>query len=294
MIFETWFILALVGVIVSGIAAFVSKVAAAEKYDIVLLNFLSPISTVILLGCFAWQFSDIDDLFRSAGILAFVLAILFFVLSVLKMRVLEVIDAAIFYPLFKVLAPLLVVGSGIVLFGESFTLLESIGIAVSIFVPLLLISKSENARQSDLKKGLLILLLIAVLSAVGASVRKWGTDVAADILLFTLLLYCGRVVVASVAIFTQRKVQPLRARFAEAKHKGFLKTLLLMTVFQGFGALTFNYALGIGGPLGIVYTINSLYILIPIVLSIMIYGEHWNTRKAFAIGLSLLAVVLLG
>ena len=53
------------------------------------------------------------------------------------------------------------------------------------------------------------------------------------------------------------------------------------------------YAYSLGGSLGIVYTINSLYILIPITLSIMFYNEHWNLRKVTAIALSIAALWLL-
>ena len=43
--------------------------------------------------------------------------------------------------------------------------------------------------------------------------------------------------------------------------------------------------------LSISYTINSFYILIPIILSMIIYKEHMNLRKGVAIVLSLLAII---
>ena len=49
----------------------------------------------------------------------------------------------------------------------------------------------------------------------------------------------------------------------------------------------------VDGSLGVVYAIQSLYILIPIILSIVIYKEHWNVRKIFAIILSLAALAFL-
>jgi uncharacterized membrane protein len=68
----------------------------------------------------------------------------------------------------------------------------------------------------------------------------------------------------------------------------------LRTVFAGGGFFLTLLAFIYGGPLGIVYTINSLYILLPIILAIIFYGEHWNVRKAVAIILSVLALALLG
>jgi uncharacterized membrane protein len=50
------------------------------------------------------------------------------------------------------------------------------------------------------------------------------------------------------------------------------------------------YAYGNGGTLGVVQTINSMYILIPIVLAIYFYKEHWNAQKMLAVVLSVVAL----
>ena len=75
---------------------------------------------------------------------------------------------------------------------------------------------------------------------------------------------------------------------------GILHVSIIRTVFAGGGFLLTLLAFVAGGPLGIVYTINSLYILLPIILAIIFYGEHWNFRKALAIGLSVVALAMLG
>ena len=54
------------------------------------------------------------------------------------------------------------------------------------------------------------------------------------------------------------------------------------------------YALSYGGPVAIVYTVTAMYILIPIVLAIIFYNEHWNTQKVIAIIISVAALALLG
>ncbi len=75
---------------------------------------------------------------------------------------------------------------------------------------------------------------------------------------------------------------------------GIMTVALMRTIFAGGGFFFTLLAFIYGGPLGIVYTINSLYILPPIILAIIFYGEHWNLRKAVAIILSLVALALLG
>jgi drug/metabolite transporter (DMT)-like permease len=66
----------------------------------------------------------------------------------------------------------------------------------------------------------------------------------------------------------------------------------LAGIFQCLGFITLLYAFQ-SGPVSTTYAINSTYILIPIILSIWYYGEHWNARKVIAIALSIGAVVLL-
>jgi len=64
-------------------------------------------------------------------------------------------------------------------------------------------------------------------------------------------------------------------------------------VVQFASFTTFLYAFAFNGPLAVVYTIHSLYILIPIILSIIFFNEHWNTRKVIAIVASVAAILLM-
>ncbi len=48
-----------------------------------------------------------------------------------------------------------------------------------------------------------------------------------------------------------------------------------------------------GSDVSIVYSINAHYIVIPVILSVLLYKEHWNKQKAFALVVSVLALILL-
>ncbi len=65
-----------------------------------------------------------------------------------------------------------------------------------------------------------------------------------------------------------------------------------MGVSQAIGAATMVFAFAEGGALSIVYTINSLYILVPIILSVLIYKEHISIQKTLAIILSVVVLAL--
>jgi multidrug transporter EmrE-like cation transporter len=74
------------------------------------------------------------------------------------------------------------------------------------------------------------------------------------------------------------------------------KTFLSMSFANGVVQLLSFYFLLLAlvdSNLSIVYSINAHYILIPVLLSVWLYKEHWNTQKAAALVLSMLALVLL-
>ena len=75
---------------------------------------------------------------------------------------------------------------------------------------------------------------------------------------------------------------------------GLLWVSTMRAVLITIGLALMVYAFETGGPLAIVQTIHSMYILIPIVLAIIFYNEHWNLQKVVAIVLSVAALALLG
>lgn len=206
---------------------------------------------------------------------------------------LRYIDATIFLPLNKFVSPLVALLIGVVVFGELLNPTEWWGIVLGAMVPLLLISASETGRQKNIKKGLVLVVVSATLAAVNAAVNKSGADMFTSVLLFAATAQAFGAVAGSV-IYLYRKKDVANA-IAETHYTD--PKLLVLSAFSGviqaisFGS--FMLAFAFGGALAIVYTIHSLYILIPITLAIIFYREHWNARKITAIALSILAVVLM-
>ncbi|MCA9487000.1 EamA family transporter [Candidatus Woesearchaeota archaeon] len=50
------------------------------------------------------------------------------------------------------------------------------------------------------------------------------------------------------------------------------------------------FTLALKGNLAVVYTINSFSLLVPIILSIFIYKEHFDMKKGIAIALTILSL----
>lgn len=289
---EMWFILALVSAVMGGLYIFTTKVAAERNYDIVLLSTMSVVLAAITFFFVTLAVSDFHGVNRFMLMAVLVNAITYMWVNVLRHNAMQCMDTAIYYPIYKTLTPALTVLVGIFWFAETFTAVESVGLILGLLVPLLLITRSENTRQKDLGRGLRLLLFAAVLAVIATAFVKIGTDHTDNTWLFITLIDSGLAVFGFMILFFQNNKQPLGARLAASRDKKFVALLLWMSVLQVISFSAFVFAID-AGPLGIIYTINSLYIIVPIVLSIIFYNEHWNVRKIVAIVLSVAALALL-
>jgi threonine/homoserine efflux transporter RhtA len=143
---QLWFWAAVAGMILAGISNFGFKIAAKNGYDAQTFTFYGGVTSIFFAG-FGLLLLRPEGLQTNTLILVTILAgILASQGGALKVLALRYIDTTIFFPLFKLLSPLVAVVFGIIFFAESFTVFEWIGIIVSLTVPLLLISRNEHTR----------------------------------------------------------------------------------------------------------------------------------------------------
>ena len=289
---ELWFILAVTAAVTSGIEAFTHKVAAERKYDSALFSLYAAAISVLVLLVGVLMFSDFSDWFSLASILVVCAGGLYFLTFISKIAALKEIDSAVFFPIYKITGPLLTIVIGIILFGESFSWVEWIGLGLSMCVPLLLITKAENQRQNNLKKGLLFLLCATAAGSIAMTLHKSGVDLTLNLWLI-MLLNQASVFAGSVIFLCAWHKQSVLKVMQKNTNYSLIKLSIILGLFGAGSTLATYNAFANGGPLGIVYTISSIYILIPIVLSIIIYKEHWNAQKVIAIVVSILALGLL-
>jgi len=289
---ETWFIFAVLSAVLGGIGAFCNKVTAQRNYSATLVMTINAITSFLLFTSLALWFENAPSLSSLFIFITFLSGVLASFSLVIKIEALHYIDSTIFLPLFKVFGPLIVVILSILFFSESFSTIEWFGIIMSLLVPVLLVSRVENSRQNNLALGIILVLACAALSAITIGLQKFAVDIAGSPLWIMSISAIG-ILIGSVV---QHSLKHRGAILKSITHNfswGIFQLGLLRTIFAGGGFLCVLYALNYGGPLGIVFTINSLYILPPIILAIIFYNEHWNLRKAFAIALSVLALALL-
>jgi drug/metabolite transporter (DMT)-like permease len=291
---ELWFIAALFAAIIGGISNFFFKVAAKKGHSSELFMLVSGLCSVVLVGLALLVFPEPLLESKILAIVVFIAGFAAAFAGIMKVYALRYIDSTIYFPLLKLLAPALTIAAGTALFGEIFSPLEWFGMLIGLTVPLLLINRSENLRQSNLTLGLIFVLVTSLISAAVAIINNYAIDAGLPILTVLFFTVLG-VFSGSVSSFVLKHgVRGLNASFKQH----YSQELLQAAVFRSAGAVVsvglINYAYTVGGTLSVVQVIYSMYILVTVVLAIIFFKEHWNLQKALAIVLSVVSLAFLG
>ncbi|MDO8514623.1 MAG: EamA family transporter [bacterium] len=207
----------------------------------------------------------------------------------IRIESLKYIDSVLFFPLNKILGPLLVVIGGVALFADPLTMMQYIGIGLSLTVPLLLVSSVEHQRQKNLPLGLKLLLVSTILTACSLLLIKQGLLYGSAVLLMLCASQLAGTIASAGILLKQHG-----AGFSMIAHADRRDVSLgLLSAFFGlFSAYALFEALSTG-LVSLVYVIQAHYILIPIILSVWWYHDHINLRKFAAVMVSFLAITLL-
>lgn len=287
-----WFALALGSALFAGLHTFSIKIAVERKFDTYLLSTISSFVSfgaglVVLFFTGGWP---IPPHIWAFGILG---GVLFTAFSITRMEGMKFLDSAIFFPLYKVIGPALVATIGILLVHEKVAPLEVLGIILSCMVPLLLITKGEHVRQKNLKLGLLLMLISTTVSALSSVVNALVVDGIPSYALPLALLANGFTGLFSLILFARR--HPSGEAYHQARQR-LSSGFWWLAIANGVVQITSSWMLFLafaGGDMSLVYSVTAHYILIPVLLSVWIYKEHWNRQKAAALVISILALIFL-
>lgn len=285
---ETWLFYAILSALTGGLYNFTYKVIAQREYDTHLSTIYSYATATLLSGIFCiytGAFSVSYNVFF-ISLLFSVINISFFYISVIsRVESMKNIDTVIFFPLYKTFGPIFVTLLSVFYFREALSFQDLIGIMVGITVPLMLITKTENRIQKNLFLWVMLVLLTAVVTSISSSATKmiYVKEGSPEIFLF-LSLFIGTLYSLLAYHFHSKKSHK------KYKREGILKFSVITWFIHVFAFFTFIKALE--GNLAVAFTINSFSILIPIILSIIFYGEHFNLKKGIVIVLSIVSVLL--
>ena len=283
---ETWLIYAIISVFAAGLYSFMAKVAAERSYNTSLMMIYSYSFATILSGIYCLYYKvQVIDLYL---ILLFAAgnSLFYFGSTVSRVKSMKYIDTVIFFPIYKTVGPIIITIVSFFYFAESLDSKELLGILLGITVPLLLITKDETNIQKNLKKGIILVVATALLTSCAAVFTKQiplhNLNVDAYVFISMLMgAIFGKISYKFIQTGAQQK---------NMNTKGLLLFAVVLGSIHLITITTFTRALT--GNLAVVFTINSFSILIPIVLSIFFYKEHFNFKKGFVIFLSVLSILL--
>lgn len=290
---KMWLLYAVFAAILAGIPSFILKVAAQRKYNSEVFIFFGALASIIILIPTALIRSGVDSINWGMMLVALVVGFFAALGSIFRIHALCYVDTTIYYPLEKLFSPAVVIAFGVTLFSESFTGVEWAGLLLGILVPLLLVTKKESKRQNNLLLGIVLVLVTGAISALVSALGKYVSGNYQDVLWIVTAVSSG-VLMGSFLFALQRKgFVKITEHLVQKRTKSFVFLAMARGAANVIAYLCYVYSFVLGGPLVIVHTVYSLYILIPIVLSIIYYKEHWNLQKVSAIGLSFVALFLL-
>lgn len=284
---ELWLIYAIITIFVSWLHNFTLKIAAEQNYDVSVINFYSYLIWVIFLWWYMLlNFNNIDlSNIYIISLLAFWNWLFFFLSMFSRVSAMKNVDAVIFFPLYKTFWPILVTIISVFFFKEVLEIKEIIWIIIWISVPLLLITNVENKRQNNLLMWLILIIITAILTAISSSMSKEIMIRSFDVWLYMFISSVFGLIFSSISykIFTKHKKRKYNKEWL-------VKLSIISWILFLMSHISFTLALE--WNLAVVFTIVSFSILIPIILSIIFYKEHFNLKKWIVIVLSIISVLL--
>jgi drug/metabolite transporter (DMT)-like permease len=282
---EIWFRDALLSWVFAGLMLFSSKFSAEKNHS----SFLVTSYSFLVCSCISLFLLLINWVSLDNTLTVLILSILNWLLYMLALLVriewLKNITTVIYFPINKVIAPIIIMLIAWFYFKETFSYLELFWIFLWITVPLLLVWEKENKRQKNLKKWLILLVVSTIFSTLSSATWK---EVVVSGYNFFFFLTVTSITWATISyIVYHRKHKKLNDHsLSKIKRTWIISwVFLFLSIYFFMRSTVWN--------LGVVYTINSFSILIPIILSIIFYKEHCDKKKALAIFLSIVSLFFL-
>lgn len=287
-----WLAWALSSTLFYGINAFLLHRLINQQGDTFTALVVSP-AIVSLIAAIMLSLSatpEIDDSFWLLMLFALLQGGLFYLTIESRATAMAVgMPSAILYPIIKS-GTLFVILISAFLFNELQLLLEPrrlAGILLIMLSVVLLLQWTTNNTSSGYSRGIAFALL-ATFTSIGATLApKYVIEFQQEMNILVFILIANLfTTLLSFFRFVRQPQLPTRGARQAGAITGFW---LGITSFAGFAS--FLKAIHLG-PLSIVAAVGSLYILIPIMLSVVFYKEPLRARGQVALFLSLLGIVL--
>lgn len=290
---EEWMIYAILSTVFTGLQSFIIKLIAARGYSVNLVNSYALLVAAALGLITVTFFSGFGGNYLVGIAIASATGIVYMASTIARTRALRHLNDALVFSTYKSATVLFTALAGVLFFSESLMGLQMFGIALALVMPFFI----ETARKDDeigvFRKGMFLLLIAVVAGSISAVLNKIGAPLFESALMFGVFNYLfGMATGFSLQAFEHRLCMDhwFLDRRKRARNTAFVAVTLGIMIFFAFSTLMLAFRTG---SLSLVYTINSVYFVIPIILSTLFLKEKRGWKDGAVVLVSLLAVVLL-
>jgi len=279
----------LLATMLAGIHVTIGKITAQKKINSSLNSVITFLFSTLTFSFFLFlQGFKIDPNINIVLLLCAIAGFVYGISFILRIQALHHIDSVLFFPINKIIGPIIAIVGGILLFNETLSTTQIFGVILSISVPLLLINNTEKHRQNNLFLGLTLLFVSTVFGVSQQITFKYLLNIEENILLITALSQFFAFLVSLSILFYEKKKNKKEIILDKENIKygifsGMISVLSLWSLVKAIAI----------APLSLVYTIHAHYILIPIIFSVVFYKEHIDLRKTSAVVISMIAIAFL-
>ncbi len=282
---NNWFVFNIFSSFCVWIFWFLNKVSVEKKHNKNLTLLFLYINQVIISALFVYFFSEFS--FDKKLFLFSSISWLFLVI-VYKTRflALEWLDSSVYFTNFRVISSTFLLFIWALFFKDSLSFKEIIWFIIWIFIFLLLLN-FKKIEKINYKKSLFYLFLSIVFITLYWVIMKLVSFKLDDFLIF---LFYQSIVSFVLVLLVNYKDFFDRKIFKEKNIKSIFSIWLVLAILQVLILPTFLYALYLWADLWIAYKIQSYSILVPIILSVIIYKEKFTKKRLLAIVLAIISL----
>lgn len=283
---ENWVIYWLLSWTLFWVANFYLKIVAEKWISKVRVSLYSVIVETLLAWCYLLYLGE----YQSFGVLLWILIVIRIIAAIeknlLKIESLKYIETNVFFPLHSSIQIFAWFIIGMIFFREYLTLIQWCGVVLWIIMIYLLASWEKWNGSANFKKGILLLLAANAVLLVSSSINKYVAHIDFDIWTYVFI----STLVGSLYLLWSRKeiyAQHKREQCNTEIKIGVVKWILTIVGF------TFLLLALKEWPFALVQVIHTSSILIPIILSTILYHEKMTIQKGVALLLFVVVVYLM-
>ena len=287
---KIWFIYSLLSALFVWFYSFSSKLSVEKNHNPSLITYYSMI--VASLCAIIWLFfSDIsfNKIMYLSILFGFFNGAFYVITTITRMESLKYIDTSIYFPIYKAILPISLIIVMVIFFWEKLTINEIIWVIFWITVPILLIWVNKKSKQiSKWYYYLLIWIMWALLASISAKLSILN---GVNIQVYIFISLVTWTILSYIVFYNNIKKNIINnIIYSRLDIK---RTAIITWILQFLWFYFFMKALELWNNISVVYVVQSLYIIIPIMLSILFYKENFGYKKFLAVCLTILSILFL-